>query len=211
MKFENLSLDFFRRDARKVAEDLLGKIIVRNYMGYKLTGRIVETEAYVGKIDKASHAYNYKKTTRTEPLFKSAGIAYVYKIYGMYNCMNIVTGCEDDPQGVLIRAIEPIEGIEVMSKNRFNKPFTKLKPREILNLTSGPGKLCIALNIDKSLNTHSILSEELSLYADDFKDFKIVYSKRIGIDYAEEAKDFLWRYYIEGNKYVSVIDKKSSL
>ncbi|MBE6061602.1 MAG: DNA-3-methyladenine glycosylase [Clostridium sulfidigenes] len=211
MKFENLSLDFFRRDARKVAEDLLGKIIVRNYMGYKLTGRIVETEAYVGKIDKASHAYNYKKTTRTEPLFKSAGIAYVYKIYGMYNCMNIVTGCEGDPQGVLIRAIEPIEGIEVMSENRFNKPFTKLKPREILNLTSGPGKLCIALNIDKSLNTHSILSDELSLYADDFKDFKIVYSKRIGIDYAEEAKDFLWRYYIEGNKYVSVIDKKSSL
>ncbi len=211
MKFENLSLDFFRRDARKVAENLLGKIIVRNYMGYKLTGRIVETEAYVGKIDKASHAYNYKKTTRTEPLFKSAGIAYVYKIYGMYNCMNIVTGCEGDPQGVLIRAIEPIEGIEVMSENRFNKPFTKLKPREILNLTSGPGKLCIALNIDKSLNTHSILSEELSLYADDFKDFKIVYSKRIGIDYAEEAKDFLWRYYIEGNKYVSVIDKKSSL
>lgn len=211
MKFENLSLDFFRRDARKVAEDLLGKIIVRNYMGYKLTGRIVETEAYVGKIDKASHAYNYKKTTRTEPLFKSAGIAYVYKIYGMYNCMNIVTGCEGDPQGVLIRAIEPIEGIEVMSENRFNKPFTKLKPREILNLTSGPGKLCIAFNIDKSLNTHSILSEELSLYADDFKDFKIVYSKRIGIDYAEEAKDFLWRYYIEGNKYVSVIDKKSSL
>ncbi len=129
----------------------------------------------------------------------------------MYNCMNIVTGCEGDPQGVLIRAIEPIEGIEVMSENRFNKPFTKLKPREILNLTSGPGKLCIALNIDKSLNTHSILSEELSLYADDFKDFKIVYSKRIGIDYAEEAKDFLWRYYIEGNKYVSVIDKKSSL
>lgn len=211
MKFENLSLDFFRRDARKVAEDLLGKIIVRNYMGYKLTGRIVETEAYVGKIDKASHAYKYKKTTRTEPLFKSAGIAYVYKIYGMYNCMNIVTGCEGDPQGVLIRAIEPIEGIEVMSENRFNKPFTKLKPREILNLTSGPGKLCIALNIDKSLNTHSILSEELSLYADDFKDFKIVYSKRIGIDYAEEAKDFLWRYYIEGNKYVSIIDKKSSL
>jgi len=211
MKFENLSLDFFRRDARKVAEDLLGKIVVRNYMGYKLTGRIVETEAYVGKIDKASHAYNYKKTTRTESLFKSAGIAYVYKIYGMYNCMNIVTGCEGDPQGVLIRAIEPIEGIEVMSENRFNKPFTKLKPREILNLTSGPGKLCIALNIDKSLNTHSILSEELSLYADDFKDFKIVYSKRIGIDYAEEAKDFLWRYYIEGNKYVSVIDKKSSL
>ncbi len=88
-------------------------------MGYKITGRIVETEAYVGRIDKASHAYNYKKTPRTEPLFKSAGISYVYKIYGMYSCMNIVTGCEGYPQGVLVRVIEPIEGIEVMSKNRL--------------------------------------------------------------------------------------------
>ncbi|WP_346928584.1 DNA-3-methyladenine glycosylase [Clostridium sp.] len=211
MKLNTLSPSFFQRDARKVAEDLLGKILVRNYMGFKLTGRIVETEAYVGKIDKASHAYNYKKTPRTEPLFKSAGIAYVYKIYGMYNCMNIVTGTEGDPQGVLIRAIEPIDGIEIMSENRFKKPFADLKSREIFNLTSGPGKLCIAFNIDKSLNAHSIFSDELSLYEDDFEDFNIVYSKRIGIDYAEEAKDFLWRYYIDGNKYVSVIDKKSSL
>ena len=211
MKLNTLSLGFFQRDARKVAEDLLGKILVRNYMGFKLTGRIVETEAYVGKIDKASHAYNYKKTPRTEPLFKSAGIAYVYKIYGMYNCMNIVTGTEGDPQGVLIRAIEPIDGIEIMSENRFKKPFSDLKSREIFNLTSGPGKLCIAFNIDKSLNAHSIFSDELFLYEDDFKDFNIVYSKRIGIDYAEEAKDFLWRYYINDNKYVSVIDKKSSL
>ncbi|MEW8993678.1 DNA-3-methyladenine glycosylase [Clostridium sp.] len=211
MKLNTLSPNFFQRDARKVAEDLLGKILVRNYMGFKLTGRIVETEAYVGKIDKASHAYNYKKTPRTEPLFKSAGIAYVYKIYGMYNCMNIVTGTEGDPQGVLIRAIEPIDGIEIMSENRFKKPFADLKSHEIFNLTSGPGKLCIAFNIDKSLNAHSIFSDELSLYEDDFEDFNIVYSKRIGIDYAEEAKDFLWRYYIDGNKHVSVIDKKSSL
>jgi DNA-3-methyladenine glycosylase len=211
MKLNTLSLSFFQRDAREVAEDLLGKIIVRNYSGFRLTGRIVETEAYVGKIDKASHAYNYKKTPRTEPLFKSAGIAYIYKIYGMYNCMNIVTSTEGDPQGVLIRAIEPIEGVEIMSKNRFKKSFNELKPREIFNLTSGPGKLCIAFNIDKSLNTHPIFNKELFLYEDDFKDFTIVYSKRIGIDYAEEAKDFLWRYYIHGNKYVSVLDKKSSL
>lgn len=211
MNLNALPLSFFQRDAREVAEDLLGKIIVRKYRGLKLTGRIVETEAYVGKIDKASHAYNYKKTPRTEPLFAEAGIAYVYKIYGMYNCMNIVTGVEGDPQGVLIRAIEPIEGIEIMSENRFKKSLSQLKPKEILNLTSGPGKLCIAFNIDKSLNNHSIFSDELSLYEDDFKDFNIAYSKRIGIDYAEEAKDFLWRYYINANKYVSVIDKKSSL
>jgi len=211
MKLTALPLSFFQRDAREVAEDLLGKIIVRNYEGFKLTGMIVETEAYVGRIDKASHAYNYKRTPRTEPLFANAGIAYVYKIYGMYNCMNIVTGAEGDPQGVLIRAIEPIEGIEIMSENRFKKSFSQLNSKEILNLTSGPGKLCIAFNIDKSLNTNSIFSEELTLYEDNFKDFNIVYSKRIGIDYAEEAKDFLWRYYINGNKYVSVIDKKSSL
>lgn len=211
MKLTALPLSFFQRDAREVAEDLLGKIIVRSYEGFKLTGIIVETEAYVGKIDKASHAYNYKRTPRTEPLFANAGIAYVYKIYGMYNCMNIVTGAEGDPQGVLIRAIEPIEGIEIMSENRFKKPSSQLNSKEILNLTSGPGKLCIAFNIDKSLNTHSIFSKELTLYEANFKDFNIVYSKRIGIDYAEEAKDFLWRYYINGNKYVSVIDKKSSL
>ncbi len=202
-----LNPQFFQRDARMVGEELLGKLLVRKYDGKTLISRIVETEAYIGKIDKASHAYNYKRTPRTMPLFSSSGIAYVYAIYGMYNCMNIVTGDEGDPQGVLIRALEPIDNLNDMSLNRFKKPFEELKKREVFNLTSGPGKLCIALNIDRSLNTHSVFSEELSLYDDGFKNFEIVHAKRIGIDYAEEAVEFPWRYYIKDNKFVSVIEK----
>lgn len=203
MNLKSLKLNFFKRDARLVAEDLIGKIIIRKYDNNTLIARIVETEAYIGKIDKASHAYNYKRTPRTETLFSEAGIIYVYKIYGMYNCMNIVTGDKDDPQGVLIRAIEPISGLDIMTLNRFNKSLDSITKKEFLNLTSGPGKLCIAMNIDKSLNSHSIFSNEISLYEDEFNDFEIVHAKRIGIDYAEEAVDFLWRYYIRDNKFVS--------
>ncbi|MEG1254455.1 DNA-3-methyladenine glycosylase [Clostridium sp.] len=211
MNLKPLNLEFLQRDARVVSQDLLGKLLVRKYNGNTLTGRIVETEAYIGRIDKASHAYGNKKTPRVMPLYESPGISYIYTIYGMYNCMNIVTGEKGDPQGVLIRALEPVEGLEIMSLNRFKKPLSQLKPKDVFNLTSGPGKLCIALNIDKSLNTHSIFSEELFLYDDGFEDFSTVCAKRIGIDYAEESIDFLWRYYIKDNKYVSIIEKKSPL
>lgn len=204
---KKLNEEFFNRDARIVGKELLGKLLVRKYDGNVLISRIVETEAYIGSLDKACHAYNFKRTPRVLPLYESAGIAYVYAIYGMYFCFNIVTGEKNDPQAVLIRAVEPIEGLDIMSLNRTNKPFNELKKREILNLTSGPGKLCIALNIDKSLNTHSVFSEELSLYDDGYSSFETVCCKRIGIDYAEEAVDFPWRYYIKDNKFVSVIEK----
>lgn len=202
-----INIDFFKEDARIVGEELLGKLFIRKYDGNILVTRIVETEAYIGRLDKACHAFNYKKTPRVLPLYEKAGIAYVYAIYGMYHCMNIVTGEKDDPQAVLIRAVEPIEGLNIMSLNRFNKSYDELRKREILNLTSGPGKLCIALNIDRSLNTHSVFSEELSIYDDGYCDFETVSCKRIGIDYAEEAVDFPWRYYIKDNKFVSVIEK----
>lgn len=201
---KKLTKEFFSRDGRIVGKELLGKLIVRKYAGKTLISRIVETEAYIGAIDKACHAYNFKRTPRVLPLYEEAGIAYVYAIYGMYYCLNIVTGEKDDPQAVLIRAVEPIEGLEEMSLNRTKKPYDVLKKKEILNLTSGPGKLCIALNIDKSLNTHSVFSEEISLYDDGYDDFETVCCKRIGIDYAEEAVDFPWRYYIKNNDYVSV-------
>lgn len=202
-----LNESFFNRDARIVGKELLGKLLIRKYDDKTLISRIVETEAYIGSLDKACHAYNFKRTPRVLPLYEAGGIAYVYLIYGMYYCLNIVTSEKDDPQAVLIRAVEPIEGLDIMSLNRTKKPFHKLKRREILNLTSGPGKLCIALNIDKTLDTHSVLSEELSLYDDGYNDFETVCCKRIGIDYAEEAIDFPWRYYIKDNKFVSVIDK----
>lgn len=202
-----LNESFFNRDARIVGKELLGKLIVRKYDNKTLISRIVETEAYIGSLDKACHAYNFKRTPRVLPLYESGGIAYVYLIYGMYYCLNIVTSEKDDPQAVLIRAVEPIEGLDIMSLNRTKKPFDELKKREILNLTSGPGKLCIALNIDKTLDAHSVLSEELSLYDDGYSGFETVCCKRIGIDYAEEAIDFPWRYYIKDNDYVSVKEK----
>lgn len=202
-----LTKDFFSRDARIVGQEMLGKLLVRKYDGKTLISRIVETEAYIGALDKACHAYNFKRTPRVLPLYEEAGMAYVYAIYGMYFCFNIVTGEKDDPQAVLIRAVEPLEGFEEMSLNRTKKSYSELKKKEIFNLTSGPGKLCIALNIDKTLNTHSVFCEELSLYDVGYEDFEIVSCKRIGIDYAEEAIDFPWRYYIKGNNYVSVKEK----
>lgn len=208
MILEKLKKDFFERDGRVVAEELLGKFLIRKYEENILIGKIVETEAYIGKIDKACHAYGGRKTPRIMPLYSACGIAYVYSIYGMYHCFNVITGEENDPQGVLIRAIEPIEGLDEISKNRFKKVFNELKKKEILNLTSGPSKLCIALNIDKKLNNHSIFNDELYIaVSNSIEKIQTVKSKRVGIDYSEEAKDFLWRYYVKNNKFVSVLDK----
>lgn len=207
MTLNPLNTEFFKRDARIVSEELLGKLLVRNYGGKTLISRIVETEAYIGTIDKACHAYGLKRTPRVLPLYEKAGIAYIYSIYGMYHCMNIVTGEKGDPQAVLIRAVEPIEGLDVMSFNRFKKSYNELRKKDIFNLTSGPGKLCIALNIDKTLNTHSVISKEFSFYNDDFQDFEIVRAKRIGINYAEEAMEFPWRYYIKNNNFISIVEK----
>lgn len=121
-----LKRDFFVRDTLTVAKELLGKNIVRNIDGNKLIARIVETEAYIGPFDKAAHSYNNKKTQRNEVMFKDAGHAYIYFIYGMYYCFNIVTEEENKPCAVLIRAAQPIEGIEYMALNRYNKRLSDL-------------------------------------------------------------------------------------
>ncbi|WP_125154684.1 DNA-3-methyladenine glycosylase [Clostridium rectalis] len=195
---------FYERDTLKVAKELLGKVLVHEINGVKIKGRIVETEAYIGGIDKACHAYGGRRTPKIEPLYGKPGIAYVYIIYGMYHCFNIITKKEGVPEGVLIRAVEPIEGLDEMANFRFNKKLSELTKTQIKNLTSGPGKLCIALDITKLNNTKDLCNG--SLYIEEHKekvDFNIVETKRIGIDYAEEAKDFLWRFYIEDNIFVS--------
>ncbi|GAA0115423.1 DNA-3-methyladenine glycosylase [Clostridium senegalense] len=199
-----LGKDFFNRDARVVAEELLGKILVSNYNGKILKGKIVETEAYIGEIDKASHAYGRKRTKRTEPLYGEPCTAYVYFIYGMYYCFNIITNKKDVPEGVLIRAIEPIEGINIMSNLRFGKDYSDLNKNQMKVLTNGPAKLCIAMNISKDDN-YEDMSKSNKIYVENSKidNFEIIKTKRIGIDYAEEAVDFLWRYYIKDNKYIS--------
>ena len=211
---------FYGRRTLKVAEELLGKILIcKDALGEITGGKIVETEAYVGINDKGAHVYGGKKTNRTMPMYGPEGTAYIYSIYGKYLCLNAITEKEGEPQGVLIRAVEPLIGLDKMAKRRFNKSYEELSKKEILNLTSGPSKLCIALDITKELNNTIlwggnmyIVEEENSLKAlyerEEDPLGNIVKSKRIGIDYAEEAKDYLYRFYYEDNNFVSKKDKK---
>lgn len=205
-----LDKEFYKRDTRVVAEELLGKILVRKINGRLLKGRIVETEAYIGEIDKACHAYGGKRTQRTELLYGEPGLAYVYFIYGLYHCFNLITEREGYASGVLVRAVEPLEEIETICELRFKKAYKELSRYEKKNISNGPSKLCMAMNITKAENgVQTIRSDELYVEepSEEYKldKFEIVKSKRVGIDYAEEARDFLWRYYIKGNPYVSKI------
>ena len=207
---------FFQQDGINLAKSILGKYLIRKYDEKIIVSKIVETESYMGVEDKAAHVYGDKKTERTKPLYLDGGHIYVYLIYGMYYCFNISSNKEYIPECVLIRAIEPIEGIDEISYNRYKKDYNDLSSYQKRNITNGPGKLCMALNITKDLNLKSILGNELyisdyyyknneKIYADD--NFEIEIDKRINIDYAEEAKDYPWRFYIKDNKYVSVIKK----
>lgn len=179
---KELSLSFFAQDTLIVAEQLLGKVISLNGM----QARVVETEAY--GTDPASHAYT--KTERSTLMYDTHGYIYVYLIYGMYWCLNF-TSDQDQAGAVLIRAVEPLRGIESMKKNRNTD--------NLLNLCSGPGKLCLALGIDKKYNGLK-LGKEIKVFDDGFTITKIVASSRIGI---KDALDLQWRFFIEGNEFVS--------
>lgn len=191
---------FFIDKTENVAKNLLGKEVVRIIDNEKIICKIVETEAYIGPMDKASHSFNNKRTKRTETMFKKGGTIYIYLIYGMYHLLNIVTEKKDYPSAVLIRAIEPIKGLNFIKENR------NIKSKKKVDLTNGPGKLTQALKIDKSLNGKK-LSKRNKIYIQDskesLKDIDIVKSKRINIDYAKEWKDKLLRFYIKNNKYIS--------
>lgn len=201
-----LKKDFYNDSALNLAKSLLGKVLVREVDGKVLKAKIVETEAYIGAIDKASHAYNGKRTERTETLYHQGGVAYIYLIYGIYHCFNVITNEEDIAEGVLIRALEPLNELDYISNKRFGNGYSNLKKEQIKGLTNGPGKLCIAYSIDKNLNCKELYNKgEIYIEDGDEQEVSIVESKRIGIDYAEEAKDFLWRFYIKDNMYVSKI------
>ena len=196
--------EFYNRSAIDVANDLLGKVLVREVDGRILKGKIVETESYIGAIDKACHAYNGRRTKRTEILYSDCGVAYVYFIYGLYLCFNVVTNEKDVAEAVLIRAIEPLNEFDYISQVRYKKQFKELSKTQIKNLTNGPSKLCLAYLIDKDLNGDKLYEQgKIYLEESEENDFEIVKTKRIGIDYAEEAKDFLWRFYIKDNDFVS--------
>jgi DNA-3-methyladenine glycosylase len=191
-----LSRNFYDRDARIVAEELLGKVLVREYDNKIIKVRITETEAYIGEIDKASHGYGGKITPRTKIMFGPPGYTYVYLIYGMYYCLNFVTDGEGICSAVLIRGVKSLENINEMCINRYNKSLESLSKRQIKNLSDGPGKLCNALKITKEHNGTDLTGDEIYVENDEFEDFNIEKTKRINVDYAEEAKDFLWRYII---------------
>lgn len=201
---KKLSKKFYNRPTLEVSKDLLGKYLVHHVGTDEYMSKIVEVEAYIGDIDKACHAYNNKVTPRTKVLYKAPGTAYVYLIYGMYYCFNVVTEEEGKAAAVLIRAVEPIYGMEKMAENRYKKKINEISKKQIINLTSGPGKLCMAMNITKENNEMNLCGENLYITENKEKEeFHIITTTRINIDYAEEAIDFPWRFYIKDNPYVS--------
>jgi DNA-3-methyladenine glycosylase (3mg) len=197
---------YLRPDTIETARDLLGKtLVVPAENGERVSGVIVETEAYLGAMDKASHAFGNRRTPRTEIMFEEGGRAYVFFIYGMYFQLNVTTGAKDSPHCVLIRAVEPSEGIEKMRERRRLKKNGALQTKmPDVNLTSGPGKLCIAFGIDKSYNGDSLLGERIWIEnGGKISDSEIMCGSRIGIDYAAEFAEKPWRFWIKNNPFVS--------
>lgn len=193
--------EFFRRDTLLVAQDLLGKLLVRKIGKHRISGVICEVEAYHGLDDLASHA-SRGQTPRTEPMFGEPGKIYVYLIYGMYFCLNLVTMPENFPAAILIRGIFPHEGLEQMTSNRYSnhKSTAKITKKQLSNLTNGPGKLCQAMQINRSLNSQN-LGVKSGLWVEDIgihiKTKNIIKSKRIGVDYARYCQDWEWNFSIK--------------
>ncbi len=196
---KRLDRKFFERDTKVVANDLLGKFLVRETPKGRLIGKIIEVEAYLGPTDKASHSYNYKKTERTKTMFKKPGTLYIYLIYGLYFCLNVITEPEGIPCAVLIRQLFPIDGIELMIKFRNAKIGKNYR-----NLIDGPGKLCMAYTITKNeFNGKDSCAAHSKLYFTEGENVKkglIIANKRIGIQYAEEDKDRLLRFTLKSEK-----------
>ena len=196
-----LTVEFYQReDVLLISRELLGKILCTNFHNKLTSGIIVETEAYGGTNDKASHAYGGRRTNRTEVMYAPGGTAYVYLCYGIHHLFNVVTNKKNIPHAVLIRAIEPIEGMDIMLKRRNMK---KLLPK----LTAGPGILSQALGISINNSGVSLLNNSIWIEKSDnnypFGDFKIISSPRVGCQYAGEDAKNTWRFKIEGNSWVS--------
>jgi DNA-3-methyladenine glycosylase len=193
---------FLRDDTLSVARELLGKLlVVPTDSGERVSGMIVETEAYLGTIDKAAHTFGGRRTPRNEITYAAGGHVYVFFVYGMYFQLNFVTGDVDSPHVVLIRAVEPVDGIETMRARRG--------PMTDKNLTSGPGKLCIALGVERSLNGELLTGERI--WAEEFKEFaesEVASGPRVGIDYAEEFIEKPWRFWVKDSPYVSKTPKR---
>lgn len=185
-----------------LSKQLLGKYLFTSIDGLLTGGYIIETEAYNGAIDKASHAFGNRRTGRTEIMYREGGIAYVYLCYGIHEMLNVVVSAENEPRAILIRAIQPTTGVDIMLSR---KGMDSLKP----NITAGPGSVAKALGVDRKLNGISLQSDQL--WIEDrgltFTDHQIAAVPRIGVAYAQEDALLPYRFYVKGNKHVSKPNK----
>ena len=193
-----LTKEFYQRDdVCAIAKELLGKVLVTSFNGNITSGMIVETEAYAGVNDKASHAFGGRRTKRTETMYSEGGVAYVYLCYGIHHLFNLVTNERNIPHAVLIRGIEPVDGIDIMLERRNKAKLTYA-------LTAGPGALSQALGITTQHTnmplTDNIVIEDRGVIIDKSR---IVSATRVGVAYAEQDAYLPYRYYIKGNQYVS--------
>lgn len=196
---KKLPLSFYEgEDVVKISIELLGKILVTKWNGVLTSGRIIETEAYNGIVDRASHAFGGRRTARNEIMYGHAGTAYVYLCYGIHNLFNVVTNKKGVPNAILIRALDPMVGIPVMMKRRKKKHLD-------YTLTKGPGSLSEALGIKVANNGISLRSKELFIADDGFVLAKkmVGISARIGVEYSKEAASYPYRFFIKGNPFVS--------
>ena len=196
---EKIRLDFYRRkDVLQIARELLGKTLVTRFQGIETSGRIVEVEAYNGIVDKASHAFGNKRTNRNEIMYADGGVAYVYLCYGIHHLFNVVTHTKETPHAILVRALEPVKGIDEMLKRTSKKKLDS-------TLTRGPGNLSKALGIFTSHSGFSLTGKKLFIGDDGFGFNKkeIGASPRIGVDYAGKDALLPYRFYIKGNPFVS--------
>ena len=189
-----LEREFYLRDGLTVARELIGKKLVTNLPDGTTGGIIVEAEAYMGKVDAAAHSYR-GETERTKIFFGEGGYAYVYLIYGMYLCTNVVTNVTGVPEAVLIRALEPTDGVELMRRRRGKQ--------NLRELCSGPGKLSQALGVTKNFYGADLCGEEIFIETTDFQ-AEVTATKRINVDYSGAAANYPWRFVAAGNKFLSV-------
>ena len=198
---KKLPITFYQReDVLTIAKELIGKLLVTRFDGVLTSGRIVETEAYNGIVDKASHAFGGRRTKRTEVMFGDGGLAYVYFVYGIHHMFNVVTNAQGTPHAILIRGIEPVKGKEIMME-RFHKTiFNK-------TIGKGPGNVAKALGIQTRHTGYSLLGNEIFIADDKFvvEESSIIASPRIGVDYAAEDAKLLYRFYLKDNPFVSRI------
>ena len=200
---KSLPKSFYQRaDVLQIARELLGKVLVTKWDGVITSGRIVECEAYNGEIDKASHAYGGRRTNRTEIMYADGGTSYIYLCYGIHHMFNVVTNNKDIPHAILIRALEPLQGIDKMLERTGKMKLDN-------SLTKGPGNISKALGIQTGHTGISLMSKELFI-ADDgtvYNSSEIIASPRIGVDYAGKDAKLKYRFFVKGNPYVSRIPK----